>query len=466
MTQTTDKPRRPLWRRILTGPTNKPKRPLRLRILKWTIRAVVLLLVLGLLTHTMWNYIATRRLDAELARIRAAGEPTTFGELARSVKKYPAAEDAAPFYAAAMELLRRDLYDRVDRLDARLPSDPNLDLRPAAPLLAEMHSLTDQDHLTLEMLDRGSARPGCNFDLGLRYGLIAAMDKLPASRAVARASSRRTRLLAFQGDGNAAAESAVSALRMLRMFDDQPILVAHFVKMGCQSLTVSDIEIVLRYGRPSAEALTKLEQALRQAEDSFDLRRVFQAERVYALEICRSAVFSLWGMGTEDSYMGPAQMPGGWWAEPMNKTMTIGILRVDAQFIELVGKGWPAMADGVSSVARSDTGSWPFNMFAEISAAGLDVAITTSGRVLATLRSARVAVLIERYRLQKQQLPAGLEELSKHFGQELPADPFTGKGLIYRQEPGGYVVYSVGDDRKDDQAAKLGQTDWGVRVRQ
>jgi len=451
----------------MTEPTNKPRRPLWRRIFKWTFRVVVLLVLLALLAHSVWNYIATRRLSAELDRIRQAGEPTTFGELAKSVKKSPATEDGGPYYSAALELVRRDLRQRQDKVDERLCPDPNHDYHPGAQLLEEMRALTEEDRLALEMLDRGAAMPGCNFDLGLRFGISPAMTRLSPARAVVRACSRRTRLLAFQGDGNAAAESAVASLRMLRMFDNQPMLIAHLVKLACQSLAVSDIEIVLRYSRPSPEALARLEQALRQAEASFDLRRVFVTERVYALEICRSAVLARGEVvDPDENYQGPEMLPSGWWAGPTIKTMTVGLLRLDAQFIELAGKGWPAIADGLPVMGRGKTGSWPFNGFAEIASAGFERSVTMSGCLFGTLRSARVVVLIERYRRQKQQLPASLEELAKHFSQELPLDPFTGKGLIYRQEPGGYVVYSVGDDRKDDQAAELGRTDWGVRIRE
>ena len=118
----------------MTESTNKPAKPLWRRILKWTIRIVVVLVVLVLLAHSLWNYIATRRLNAELDRIRQAGEPTTFGELARSREKPPAAEDAGPFYAAALDLVRRDLGERENKFYDDLATLTKQNQRPSMPL--------------------------------------------------------------------------------------------------------------------------------------------------------------------------------------------------------------------------------------------------------------------------------------------------------------------------------------------
>ena len=42
-------------------------------------------------------------------------------------------------------------------------------------------------------------------------------------------------------------------------------------------------------------------------------------------------------------------------------------------------------------------------------------------------------------------LPSALHEL----GEDIPLDPFTGKSFIYRQEEGGFLVYSVGSVGED-----------------
>ena len=56
----------------------------------------------------------------------------------------------------------------------------------------------------------------------------------------------------------------------------------------------------------------------------------------------------------------------------------------------------------------------------------------------------------------------------------MPLDPFTGKNLIYRKSDSEYLVYSLGQDLKDDGGSIRGSfssgvdiqpKDWGVQIR-
>jgi hypothetical protein len=80
---------------------------------------------------------------------------------------------------------------------------------------------------------------------------------------------------------------------------------------------------------------------------------------------------------------------------------------------------------------------------------------------LAGARCAYVAVMIERYERAKHKLPDGLGDVEAQFGVKMPSDTFTGNSLIYRIKDGGYVVYSVGQDKKDDGGEELAEFDSG-----
>ena len=89
------------------------------------------------------------------------------------------------------------------------------------------------------------------------------------------------------------------------------------------------------------------------------------------------------------------------------------------------------------------------------------------GRTAGDVRSAQVAVMVERYRLAKGRLPASLKELRDFVGHELPTDPFTGKDLVYKVQGKGFMVYSVGDNKVDDGGSFQwpNKKDWGLAVR-
>jgi hypothetical protein len=64
--------------------------------------------------------------------------------------------------------------------------------------------------------------------------------------------------------------------------------------------------------------------------------------------------------------------------------------------------------------------------------------------------TAMAALAVERYRLEHQQWPVRLEDLNT----ELPNDPYTGEPLRYRRIDNGVIIYSVGENGKDDNGVR------------
>jgi len=46
--------------------------------------------------------------------------------------------------------------------------------------------------------------------------------------------------------------------------------------------------------------------------------------------------------------------------------------------------------------------------------------------------------------------PASLAELRAKLGWKLPEDPFSGKDFIYKRQGKGFILYSIGQNLKDD----------------
>jgi hypothetical protein len=78
-----------------------------------------------------------------------------------------------------------------------------------------------------------------------------------------------------------------------------------------------------------------------------------------------------------------------------------------------------------------------------------------SGRNQALLRLLRLELAIREYSLVHGAPPATLSQLSPAILRGVPVDPFTGQPFPYRRTPGGYLLYSVGPDGKDDRATPL-----------
>lgn len=82
-------------------------------------------------------------------------------------------------------------------------------------------------------------------------------------------------------------------------------------------------------------------------------------------------------------------------------------------------------------------------------------------RFEATRDLAKIATALKMYRLAHGRYPEILAELKPDFIPELPLDPFTGKDFIYQKKDKGFIVYSVGQDLKDNGGVTAKETRTG-----
>jgi hypothetical protein len=75
---------------------------------------------------------------------------------------------------------------------------------------------------------------------------------------------------------------------------------------------------------------------------------------------------------------------------------------------------------------------------------------------LASLRLASTALALEQFRTaHDNRYPDALAELRPDYSASTPVDPFDGQALRYRKKGGGYLLYSVGPDLKDDSGERM-----------
>ena len=64
---------------------------------------------------------------------------------------------------------------------------------------------------------------------------------------------------------------------------------------------------------------------------------------------------------------------------------------------------------------------------------------------------ARVGLALKRHKAALGAYPPSLAEIDSTFLAEIPPDPFTGQPLVYRPEGDGFLLYSLGQNLRDDQ---------------
>lgn len=447
-----------------TPPAARPSRWR--RVLRRTFRIAIAGAIVLAVAWTTMEYLAARDLNRQVEKIRAAGEPISFAQLARSYPRPAEDEDAGRFYGAAI-LLQEDTKGAAEvqsELQESLRKGP---LQSAQETLRAIQPILDRNTLALQMVDRGAAMSGCLFDMDLRYGMSATLAKISQIRSLARLCSLRTLSLAVQGHADQAARAAVGSLAMSRVFEAQPALIVHLTRVVCLTTWAEDVTTVLQQGPLSDTSLVDLDHALCTAEQSLDLKKVWIADRVDTLEI----LCNLWTHPRDvqqdgsDTSIAPSERMrfGG----PFLQWMAVKALEQHSELIVASSQPWPAM---IAKIKNSPPPPPPSllscNEFAAALAPSFNTTVIRTAECLARLRTTRTAIQVERYRLAKGALPNDLQEVVAALHVALPDDPFTGKSLLYRKMADGYAVYSLGESREDMGAEQpnKSQSNIGVRI--
>lgn len=69
---------------------------------------------------------------------------------------------------------------------------------------------------------------------------------------------------------------------------------------------------------------------------------------------------------------------------------------------------------------------------------------------ISIIECAKISLALRMYKNRYGKYPDKIEEIVPEFLSSLPFDPFTGKSFVYRKVKDGFIVYSLGENQKDD----------------
>ncbi|MHC5061099.1 MAG: hypothetical protein ACYTFK_08450, partial [Planctomycetota bacterium] len=257
------------------------------RILFWLVVAAMVLLA-GVIFA---SYIVGKQLVGnEIVKISEAGEPLTFPDLAKAISSQgPFDEDAATSYNKVLMSLSPTNLPNLQRVHSFYRQ--NIASLPANQFPSELRDSVSQNltatKAIFEELDKAAVTPLGRFDIGIRQGVEVYKTRMQSTQTIMILLSLRTMDLILRGEDDAAANSLISMLKLMRIFDFHSTLVVHTVKAGFIGLACEDIRLLLERGSASAELLAKLEAALSDVISPDILENVFLAERVYQAEVGR-----------------------------------------------------------------------------------------------------------------------------------------------------------------------------------
>ncbi len=401
------------------------------QFIKWSVVAFVLLL--PFVAHAAFDYAETQRLAASIAKIRARHEPLTSQEIQPAVILTGAAADAARYYRGAAAVVGPE-WDEEQRTGLRARTADALwsGTWPDA-LVADLRNRVSRDEDVYRFLDRATPLAFEGFGAGSNPSVRAG-----EMQTLAGVAPLRTLLLALDGDGNGAAASFYAELRLQRTLEGarSPGNGPAFTTAGL----ANTVSLIVSRSHPGEAMLSKLATRLREMDRDDVLKMYLLRARASIFDTGTYQGVELLNAGRVQSMAGSAALMRPWMMARLNE-------RVDTlnALITVADGPWPGRMDPPPSAYISNSPRWGSSRLSDT------WRMTGLGGELATIRWARIVVAVERYRIAHgQALPPRLDDLVPSFLEAVPIDPFSAKLLRFLTEEDGYVVYSLGLNRRDD----------------
>ncbi|HOF46835.1 MAG TPA: hypothetical protein PLY00_01555 [Verrucomicrobiota bacterium] len=324
--------------------------------------------------------------------------------------------------------------------------------KPAEDLLFALA----QNQAALDEIRDAAQRPAAN--LKARYGedMELLLQQLASLKAMSRPLVCSALAHLAADDPASAARDVRAALRLADALSEEPLLVAALVRIALTDSAMQGLWEGLARHEWSEPQLVEFEGALRCANFVKEMAHCLRGERAFAIGMIGGAaeVHEAGSRGIDASATRPYDsLPG-----PMKYQNQYHIARLYQEhllpaFDPVAGTIDVARLDKQSIEARLGSRT-PYNLFASMMGPPVSAAARNAAKAQATVNLARVAVAIERHRLDRGALPDSLEALAPRYLNPVPPDPVNGQPLRYRRGEGDrFTLYSLGMNGQDDQAA-------------
>lgn len=285
------------------------------------------------------------------------------------------------------------------------------------------------------------------------------MDGIQDARTIATLLRLDAARWAQEGSLDHALDACRGIINVGRSMNDELFLIALLVRCACVGQSLAALERTLANGEAGADSLRAMQELLELEERSLQpaLLSALRGERAgsqLTMQCLADGRLTLSGL---------ADAHGEAWVDVLVRGHPGMLKRNQAQCLTLSNQ---LVEIAKLPVEQQDTAAahWEIGLKRlrvddpyKVLVAGLMLAPTAKTftavlRNRAQLRSASLGLAAERFRLDHGRWPTKLQELCPKYCPEVLLDPFTGQPLRLKPLEDGLTIYSVGVDRKDDDA--------------
>jgi hypothetical protein len=410
--------------------------------------AVAVPLLLAALFVVSFKVSGRRGLNAELERIRAAGEPVSAGELEVCYQAPPSDRDMTQLWLQALAPLDTPQFNSEARSLPIVGEGPEPILWPGEPWpeLVEAEKLLAQYGRSLELMHQAARQGGqARYPTKFADGMSMLLTHVQQLRGGARLLALESAVEAHRARPAAAIDSILAIFAAARSLEQEPVLISQLVRMALDGMARDRAAWLLSAIQLDDAQLARLEVEL--AARNYYGRPVYQAllgERVMGIDAFANPA----RLGDEGKALALLGAVNG----DRDRTLYLqlmGELIAAAKTPAEQGRQTAANVEARLKQVAGSGGSRFSHPLTLLLMPAVSAVFEARSRNEAARVALRVAVAVERFRRTHDRLPEKLDELTPTYFGAVPFDPYDIKPLRYRIDGEEYVVYSVGKDQID-----------------
>ena len=333
----------------------------------------------------------------------------------------------------------------LQHLMATPPAAPEADLLALFAMksseLAELRAALNRPHART-----GSSAPGSIMEMP-HLGTLRGFGRALALKALAELAANHP---------DEAATDVVSVLRLGRVLEAEPLLIAALVEVAMVETGIQPLWEGLARHEWQEPQLAVFETELAKLDFVAGMGRALRFERVFSLGMLESWRNPPAGAGVDGVapgfIPGPRYLPGGWIRQSqvhiarMFQDFLIPVLDTNRKVID------EQLGNRLELEAKARLEGWsPYKVMARMLFPAINRVSQKGATAQTAVNQARIAVALERFRLAHSSYPEELAALAPKFLPVVPHDVLNGEPYRYRHEaPDHVALYSVGLNLKDD----------------
>ncbi len=400
--------------------------------------------------------------DPRIEALRLKGYPVTLAEFDTWYPRVPEADNRAMAY---MQAFASPVFtNNPSPIDAFTGGAwlPPRGSTVAPEDRAELADFLEANQAIL--LPLYSAANASRYPVNLQEGLTCELPHLARCKSAVNLLRAAALLHASEGQTERAVQDIAAVGRLADSLAQEPVLISQLVRFAGWSMLTPQLERVLNLCSLNEDQLARLQALLELAERPRSLARSLAGEQAMGLSAfgnprpilnfnASSSSRAKWSERIRMVVMVDGLKLSGYFAK--DRTFYLGVMRTNIAVAELPLSERIQASQKVGGCVPPSRGY----VISSLLLPGFAKCFTREADTCARLRTAQAALALERFRLaHTNALPRSLTELVPAYLKTVPADPYGGQPLRFRTRNAGYVIYSVGQDGKDDIGAEYNPT--------